>query len=402
MKIKKKMILIIAIIEILALALGIQEYLSNKDFNGEIKRPGVEEAETDRELIVSSKWGKDEINIRISPKSRSKKEIENLLNKAKEEIDNTVCGGNKSLDYVTEDLDIRETYQGGLVACEWAFDNYGVLDSAGHIIYKNITEKTIVKAICNLNCEGIEEVYSFNIAVASPSVSTESGYKYLLNADIEELDKNYRDIAVVRLPDTIEGLELSWRNKSSNRGIELGIFGIVAGLLIPIMERERRKNKERIRQKELTMDYPEIVSMLNLYIGAGISTVNAIERIVSSYRKREENNSSPRPGFEELLILSRKIQEGKGEIECYKTFGKQIRHKDYRKLSIILVQNVRKGTASLVEQLEKEERQAFEERKLRAKITGEEASTKLLLPMAGLLMIVLITLIFPAMMGIGI
>jgi hypothetical protein len=53
-------------------------------------------------------------------------------------------------------------------------------------------------------------------------------------------------------------------------------------------------------------------------------------------------------------------------------------------------------------QLEREAQSAFEQRKMHAKVAGEEASTKLLIPMMGLLGIILVVLVIPALQGINI
>ena len=49
--------------------------------------------------------------------------------------------------------------------------------------------------------------------------------------------------------------------------------------------------------------------------------------------------------------------------------------------------------------LEREAESAFEERKRNARVQGEEAATKLLIPMALMLLIVLVLLIVPACMS---
>ena len=75
-------------------------------------------------------------------------------------------------------------------------------------------------------------------------------------------------------------------------------------------------------------------------------------------------------------------------------------HRSYRKLSLLLSQNMRKGAEGLISSLEKEEQEAFEERKNRAKLLGEQASTKLLFPMLGLLGVVMVIMVVPAVMEI--
>ena len=66
----------------------------------------------------------------------------------------------------------------------------------------------------------------------------------------------------------------------------------------------------------------------------------------------------------------------------------------------MLTQNLRKGSKGLSELLRAEADQAFEERKATAKKRGEEAGTKLLLPMFMMLSMVLLIVIVPAFLSI--
>ncbi|MEG0227869.1 MAG: hypothetical protein RR683_04070, partial [Lachnospiraceae bacterium] len=72
----------------------------------------------------------------------------------------------------------------------------------------------------------------------------------------------------------------------------------------------------------------------------------------------------------------------------------------YLKLGALLSQNLRKGTKGLSDLLQLEAIQAFEERKNLAKRLGEEASTKLLVPMFFMLAIVLVIVIVPAFLSV--
>ena len=102
-----------------------------------------------------------------------------------------------------------------------------------------------------------------------------------------------------------------------------------------------------------------------------------------------------------MICTYRKMMDGMGEIAALEDMGQKSESKEYRKLAMLLVQNLRKGSKDLIATLEKEEQYAFEMRKQRAIRAGEEASTKLLLPMAGMLFIVIVILIVPALMQLG-
>ena len=66
------------------------------------------------------------------------------------------------------------------------------------------------------------------------------------------------------------------------------------------------------------------------------------------------------------------------------------------KFSTLLSQNIRKGSNDLLYVLRQEADNAFVERKNVAKKLGEEAGTKLLLPMMMMLCIVMVIIMIPA------
>lgn len=399
---KKKIFLIIFVIELLALGIGIKDFLDAGSFDGKLQRPAPGEIETIKDMSVSSSRGAEDINVKISPMARTLEESQALIEAAKAEIDETIAGNNRDLDHVTENISPKNSYQEGRVKAEWSFDDYSVIDQSGKIKLEMLTEKKLIRARCTLTCEDLQETYMFSMMLLPPDVSTDNGYRYLLKKSLEEADNETRDEKTFTLPESTGELKLAWKEKSTNRGILLGVLGIVVLFALKYGGKEEKKNQEKKRQKEMERDYPDIVSMLSLYVGAGISVKSAMQKIAENYRERLKEGESIRPGFEGVIELTRQMEDGKEEIESYKDFGKRMKNKDYRKLSIMLSQNLRKGNAGLSDQLEKEEHQAFEDRKLRAKLAGEEASTKLLIPMMALLMIVLVVLIFPAMQGMDI
>lgn len=398
----KKVVITVSIIELIAAILGVNELLANRQFENNIKRPSKEGGIEYKTYSLETERGTQDISLQVSPIKRTDSEIHKLVEDAKAEIDNTILGENASLEEVTESLNLMNSYQDGRVNASWTFDNYKVIDSAGSLIYENIVDDTAVRVFCSLSIDDYEETYTFSILLKTPSVETDKGFNYLLTKMLIEKDKDNRDEEYIALPTMLNGVNLKWKPRQSNSGGALAAFGVLAGVLIVFASKAQEKKEKEENKKQLEIDYPDIVSMISLYIGAGVSFKGALDKISNDYKNRVIKGEKTRPGFEGILKLQRQINDGRGELESIKDFGKRMGHKDYRKLSIILVQNLKKGNAMLAQQLEKEEHQSFEDRKLRAKIAGEEASTKLLIPMMGLLSIVLVVLIFPAIIGISI
>ena len=96
------------------------------------------------------------------------------------------------------------------------------------------------------------------------------------------------------------------------------------------------------------------------------------------------------------------MNSGVGERRSYERFMQRCQVKVYQQLGMMLQQNLQKGNQGMTEILRREAMQAFEERKALAKIQGEEAGTKLLLPMFLMLAIVLVMVIIPAFLSLQI
>ena len=79
--------------------------------------------------------------------------------------------------------------------------------------------------------------------------------------------------------------------------------------------------------------------------------------------------------------------------------GHRINLPVYIKLMSLLSQNVKKGTRDILIMMAGEEQNAMQIRKEMAKRKGEEAGTKLLLPMVVLLGVVMVIVMLPAIIN---
>ena len=90
------------------------------------------------------------------------------------------------------------------------------------------------------------------------------------------------------------------------------------------------------------------------------------------------------------------------EQEAYERFGRRCRLQCYTRFSTLLVRNLRKGNDELLRILSDEAAAAFEKRKALARQKGEEAGTKLLLPMMLMLGVTLVMIMIPAYLGFSV
>ena len=133
-----------------------------------------------------------------------------------------------------------------------------------------------------------------------------------------------------------------------------------------------------------------------LYLGAGLSVRSTFIRLGEEYTKRREEGLSEQGAYEEILLVCRELASGVPEAEAYADFGQRCRSRQYTRLSAILAQNLKKGNQELLSVMQQEAKASFEERQNTARKLGEEAETKLLLPMIMMLAITMLIIIIPA------
>ena len=100
--------------------------------------------------------------------------------------------------------------------------------------------------------------------------------------------------------------------------------------------------------------------------------------------------------YEELLKTTRQLQAGQSEVKAYEAFGLRCQGQEYTRLCTLLSQNLRKGNGEILKLLQEESSKAFNDRMDTVRKLGEEAGTKLLLPMILMLLIVMVVIMIPA------
>ena len=100
-----------------------------------------------------------------------------------------------------------------------------------------------------------------------------------------------------------------------------------------------------------------------------------------------------------MIITNHEILDGESERLAYQKFGERVDLGEYQRLIRMLLQNLQTGSRGLCKLLEQESENALEERKALAWKLGEEAGTKMLLPLMMMLGIVIAIIMIPAMLS---
>ena len=399
---KKQLIEIIIVSVVLGLGILLYDFIDiNLGFDGVIKRNKAGAGSISEELQLSFLDQNQELTVEVSDRKLNEKEVDKYFDKAIKEIEKTYLGENESANNVTYDLELGTEYVDGVIGANWKASPYGIISSEGNLKVDNIPmDGCVVDLTCTLFYEEAERIYTFSVVVNQKSLETLDGQLEAINRGLQEQDKKSRDKDSFKLPTEISGMKLKWKKRMNFRGLQIIFLGIVTAVGIVVGKKQDEKKAKAVYINEMARDYPQIVSQLSILMGAGMSFRKALEKIVGKYLADLKAGAKQRPGYEEMLKTYRKISDGRGEIQALEELGKSCECKEYRKLSMMLVQNLRKGSRDLLDSLEKEENYAFELREQQAIRAGEEASTKLLIPMAGMLFIVIVVLVVPAILQI--
>ena len=213
-----------------------------------------------------------------------------------------------------------------------------------------------------------------------------------LNEEKQEPDKYY-------LPSKVNGKHIQWAYPTDHSGMILMSLAILAGILLILLKERRREQELEKRKEQMLRDYPNLVTKLSLLVRAGMTMRRAFGKTALDYRKNKRDDEEPRYAYEEMLVTYYEMESGVLESQAYENFGRRCNQVQYRTLATLLSQNLKKGSQGLLDMLERESVSAFEDRKRQARILGEAAATKLLIPMVLMLLVVLVIIMVPACMS---
>ena len=330
----------------------------------------------------------------VEERKYTRDEAETLCLEAVESLPEIICGQNTSLEDVRYNLDLPTRIEGYPFELSWESSSYAIVSTDGTVDNTKLQESMIVMLTARLQYEQWSWEHQMYVQV-NPVVYT---YREMLRNRIEQLlhvqGERTGSEEVMVLPDSIGSKSIVWREiVEDSSGYLLFLIMLAVGCLYWGRSRELDRQLDR-RKRELLLDYPEIVNKLILYMGAGMTIRNVFVKMGEDYKKTRKERR--RYVYEEILLTCNELQSGRSESEAYDHFGKRCQVSVYMKLSTLLAQNIRKGSNDLLHMLRQEADIAFAERKNLAKKLGEEAGTKLLLPMMMMLCIVMVIIMIPA------
>ena len=183
-------------------------------------------------------------------------------------------------------------------------------------------------------------------------------------------------------------------NGEQKSAIICALLGPFLAIGLAILQDKELDTKIEDRRTSIMIEFPEFINKLLLLVNAGMTISKAWEKIVTDSKKTT-------PLYDELTVSIAEIRAGKPESAAYEEFARRCKVKEIIKFVSVIILNLKKGGAEVVPALHAQSNECWEMRKATARRLGEKASSKLMLPMAIMLVGIIVIVALPAILALS-
>lgn len=203
---------------------------------------------------------------------------------------------------------------------------------------------------------------------------------------------------VIRLPSRLEnGAVIRWNRSRNVKPILILFLPFTLTLFLYQQERQKKRERRKLIRDSVVRELPGFNDQILMLMGAGLIFRDAFWRICQGYsRKRENPNIFEKEMLEILERTDRNHTTVAKEVERK---AEELNITEFSRFSGIISDNQIRGT-DLTEKLMQESRFLWEQRKKLAEERGKLAETKLTLPLAVLLIVLIVVTAGPALLQI--
>lgn len=341
------------------------------------------------------------VTIPVRDRQYSDEEAKALYDTVLPELTDRILGGNESLEAVRGDLNLVRVLESYGLTVRWESENTELVDSFGTVVNSGVSEEGETVWLKAVLTDGAHtQEYDIRVTVMPPVLNRDEQLKEKIMEACRRLDTRQKTEKELLLPEEVDGKKLSYYRERDTDYTVIPFLGVLLAFLWAAREKMKEQNAKKQREQFLLLDYSEIVSKFMVFISAGMTIRTAWERIVVGYENTVQGGTrKPRPAYEEMCHTISQLKSGMAEGRAYGEFGRRCGLQPYVKLAALLEQNRKTGSKNLKAALELEMVAAFEQRKNLAKKLGEEAGTKLLLPLFLMLGVVMVMMVVPAFLA---
>lgn len=369
-----------------------------------LKRNGYGQGEAAYRILVE---GLEEdtvlLDVNLSERTYTKEEALAVYADVLEHLPEFILGENASLNDVRSSLNLVTSISRYGIRLRWESEDPELVDSFGQVNNTGLSEEGREVGLRVRMTDGKWPAeYVVPVMVKPPLMTDREQRQEAFLKMLQARDEQQNTGAYLELPASFQGRTLRYHMEQEPVFLPVAGLGAVAALLLALKEKQDIQTREARRKQQMLLDYSEVLSRLIIFLGAGMSIRTAWDKIAFDYRQMvEAGRRKPRHVYNEMYETSCQMKGGVSEGTAFAQFGKRCGLQPYIKLAGLLDQNRKNGSRNLRDTLKIEMAEAFEQRKHQARRMGEEAGTKLLVPLCMMLSVVMVMIAVPALMEFG-
>lgn len=372
--------------------------------DGRVERNAYGDGEKQLWLWASGEantW-REKIKLTVAERKYTQEQLRQLAEKAENDLVREIMGEHASPDRVTENLELVTALTGYPFQIRWRSDHPPLLSKSGKLDQEKLKgipdaeEGILVGLTAELAYEEFTHEIPIFVRVYPKEMNAREQLLEELQTAIAGEGERTKTEAYQSLPQKIGDTRVSFSEMHRLDSISFLLLGVVAGAAVYIRRGKEIQKKAEERNAEMIRDYPQLVNKYALYYGAGMTTRAVWQKLCADYQAELARTGKRHYVYEEMAAANAGMADGVGEMAAYEGFASRCELPRYRLFINLIEQALQKGKENMGALLEKEAQEAFLDRKNRARIQGEEAGTKLLLPMFLMLFVLLFVIIIPA------
>lgn len=354
-------------------------------------------------LLARTDIWNQKINLSVRERQYTVTEKEELIDDLWLVLPDLIKGKNQDLYHVTANLNLVTSVKGYPFWISWESMNRDRIEADGTVMRKEIPKEgewVTLKASIRDKQQEVHDVFDVKVFLLPEALTSEELFFRELENELIQEEMEGESEKQLNLPQKLNGQSIDWQEQKKEYSFWIFLLFLLGAAAVGRgMDRDLRRSIQK-RNEQLMAEYAEFVSMLRLYLMAGLTIKNAFIHIANDYG-RQKKTKGKKCLYEEIKTLCYQLENGMDEEQVYQQWGHRCGEMRYRRLSFLLGVHLKQGNSQLIQLLAQEAETAQEDRRNYARKLGEEAGTKLLLPMIMMLAVVMMLVLLPAYMGFG-
>ncbi len=380
---------IVFVFNLISFAFELYERINAAEGENIIEREGYEGNTKTHDIYLDNGNDVTVYSLMVEPIEYTEEQFLSKAEKILDSLTTVMLGKNEDAEHILYDLELPVKDETGLFIIEWSSSQPGIITSFGRVDCSELEQEAAVTLTATVEYMNYKISRQYPLLVRTHVGNAEMSELERIGSLLNLIEMENRNSKEFTIPKEISDVKISLSEKDDNMSVKIFVVGIIICFMPVIIAASRLNEAEKRRNNMLVDCYASFVNRIWLLLGTGMTIKACIKKLVLDYSE----NSVLR---DELAYTIRQIDTGIDEAYAYEQLGQRLLLPQYLRIMNHISQNLQLGTKSLAMLMEDEVHIALQTKKERAISKGEEASTKLLLPMIILLAVVMVIVIAPA------